>query len=145
MKKRAISPAISEFILAVITVSLAILATSYFIGVWNQQQEKFSVVPIVNIRSTLNSTSTQPVLVLHIKNEGARAVHIIRVEIRVGTGAWVNTSNWTIKPGESVDLTISSWEWWGNDSPPDLNPGDKCRVVIITEKIGSLFYDVTVS
>ncbi len=145
MKNRGISVALSEFIIAVITVVIALLAASYFMGVWNQQQEQFIVVPIVSIRSTLNASTTQPTLILHIKNEGAKVIHIIRIEIQVGNGSWVNSTSWTIEPGQTVDINITNWEWWGTGSPPSLVPGNKCRVVIITERIGSLFYDVVVS
>ena len=145
LRNRGISPAISELILAVIAISLAIISASYILGIWNQQQEEFTVTPMLSIRSSVNSAQTQPILLLHVKNDGTKVVKIVKVEVRVGNGAWVNSQGWTIRPGESVDIRISSWTWVGSGNPPSLNPGDKCRVVVITERIGSLFYDITVS
>lgn len=145
MNRWGISVAISEFLVVSIAIIFTAVVVAYVIGVWHQQEAEYSIVPSVYFRERLNGDSIQPILRIHINNKGNKELVFIRIEVRIGSGSWVNMSKWIIRPGESKDIVISRWIWTGNASPPDLKVGDKCRVVIFTENFGVLFYDVIVS
>jgi len=145
VKRRGITPALSELILVAVTLVVIIMAASWLLGIWSFEQEKFSVVPMLFIRSEgVGSDGTIPVLQLHIRNEGAREAVIVRVQILASNGHWDNTTRIVVPAGATLDIVIDSWEWVGEGPPPELVPGQKYRVVIYTEQWGSISFDVVV-
>jgi len=143
--RRGVHPALSEIILVAITLSIIVLAVSWILGVWSFEQEKFSVVPMLYIRSEgVGADETTPVLQLHIRNEGAREAVIVRVQILASNGYWDNSTRIVVPAGSTLDVVIDSWEWVGEGPPPELVPGQKYRVVIYTEQWGSIYFDVVV-
>ena len=144
--RKGIHPTIVQVILIAVTLTVTIVAISWILGVWHVEQEQFSVVPMLYMRSDAGGAgTTQPVLELHIRNEGSKAAKIIRIEVRTDNGYWFNNSVIIVPGGSTIDVVIDRWSWVGEGEPPVLVPGGKYRIVIYTEQWGQIFYDVTVS
>ena len=136
--------ALATVILVGLTIAIALAAVAWIMGVWTSEQQQFIVRPILRVIAAgtglQEGASGQPVLVLYVENSGASAVKILRVEIRGSEGFYFNDLNLTIGAGEEKTITIDSWGFEGN--PPPLIRGHMYRVVIYTDKLGMIFYDV---
>ncbi len=135
---------IATLILVGLTIAIAVAAVAWIMGIWASEQQQFIVRPILKIIAAgtglQEGASGQPVLVLYIENEGASSIKILRVEIRGSEGLYFNNLNVTIGAGEEKTITIDTWGSEGN--PPPLIRGHMYRVVIYTDKLGMIFYDV---
>lgn len=145
MRRRGIENVISFVILVSIVVVLSIVAARWIMSAVQTTEQAFIVQPKIFIynRSLVNGTA--PELYLHVSNEGNREAVIIMVEIRTDTGSWVNRSRIVVPAGADMTIVIKNWQWIGTGSPPVLHKGDRLRVVIYTERYGSMFFDVIVS
>lgn len=143
--RRAVHPVISVVILIAVTIVISLLVANYLFGIWNVEQEQFSITPVLYAQTSGSSTGG-PILNLYIKNAGGKQVTIYKIEIRSDIGSWYNTSVYVIPANSALNVTIDTWKWSGQTStPPPLKPGDRYRIIVYTENMGILFYDVVFS
>ncbi len=136
----AISSLVIEILILILTAILVPLVIMWVVGVWQTTEESFSLTPTLYV--TRNSTGN-PILVLHITNEGKDSDVIIRVAIKAGNGYYINTTTIRIPRGFTGSVTIEGWKISGD--PQALKPGEIYRVYIYTKVHGMLFYDVVAS
>jgi len=138
---RGISAMIIEVLIIALTLIMVSLAVSWIMGLWHTTEETFMIRPMIQI--SYGSLSSKPVLKLYITNKGQRGDEILRVEIKAGSGYYVNTTTFNIPAGFSGPILIDKWSIAG--SPKSLEPGDRCRIYIYTKEHGMLFYDIVVT
>ncbi|MCE4603085.1 MAG: hypothetical protein F7B18_07870 [Desulfurococcales archaeon] len=128
---------------AAIVVSLA--AANWVTGMWSGIQEEFMVRPMVYVRyyGTGVGGNATPVLNLLVENKGNAPVKILRIELQVSGGSYVNMTNIVIPAQGEISTTINSWTTQG--SPTAIERGDRVRVIIYTDKLDRLFFDVVAS
>ncbi|MEB3860677.1 MAG: hypothetical protein GSR84_00475 [Desulfurococcales archaeon] len=128
---------------AAIVVSLA--AANWVMGLWGGVQEEFMVRPMVYVRyyGTGVGGGATPVLNLLVENKGNAPVKILRIELQVSGGSYVNMTNITVPAKGEISTTITSWTTQG--TPTAIGRGDKVRVIIYTDRLDRLFFDVVAS
>lgn len=143
--RRAVHPIITVVMLVAITIAVSLLVANYLFGVWRVELEKFTVTPMIYTR-TSGSNSGEPILNLYIKNDGAKEVVVYKVEIRSDVGSWYNLSKIIVPANSVMNITIDKWKWSGETpQPPSIEPGDRFRVLLYTENMGVLFYEIVFS
>ncbi len=139
--------AIATVILIGITISLIFGFLAWLMGVWVTEQQEFTVRPILKVigakTGLQQGAGGTPVLVLYIENKGTASIKILRVEIRGSEGYYYNDLNQTVAAGSELTITIDSWLTSG--SPPPIIKGHMYRVLIYTDKLSTIFYDVVAS
>ncbi len=136
----AISSLVVEILILILTAILVPLVIMWVIGVWQTTEESFSLTPTLHVAQ--NSTGN-PILVLHITNNGKDSDVIIRIAIKAGNGYYINTTMISIPGGFTGSVIVGGWEISGN--PQALKPGETYRVYIYTKVHGMLLYDVVAS
>ena len=139
--REGISALIAEVLIMAISLAVIGVAVSWVLGLWNTTQETFMINPVIRI--SYGSLSPEPVLKLHIVNKGSHGDTIIRVEVKIGNGYYINESTFDIPAGFSGDIIINKWS--KNGSPKQPEPGDRCRIYVYTRDHGMMFYDLLVT
>lgn len=139
--KQGVSAIVAEVLVIAVSLIIVSLAITWVMGFWHTTQETFMINPIIQV--SYGSLSPEPVLKLHIVNKGNQADSITRVEIKAGSGFYINEAVFDIPAGFSGDIII--YEWSREGSPKPLTAGDRCRIYIYTIKHGLLIYDIVVS
>ena len=138
-----------DVIAAVIVVAagvvIALAAASWLLGLWSGVQEEFMIRPMVYVRQygTGLSGGSVPELVLVVDNKGNAGLKILRVELQVAGGSYVNMSVFEVPPQSEVTITINDWDVVG--SPAPIDRGDNVRVIVYTDKVDRLFFDIVAS
>lgn len=143
--RKALTPTVALVVLIAVTLIISLTFITYIYGLWHSVQEEFILRPYLYVTQQTLLNDTSVILELYVVNVGPKSDKIMEIKIIATNGTLTYNKQILIPAGFKGYIRIGddpSEKWEGTG---EIIKGEMYRVIVYTEKHGTMFYDVLAS